>query len=106
MDLMKMMRQAKDMQGKMQEMQSQFADIEGVGSSGGGLVEISVSAQGDLKRIKIDPALLKPEEVDILEDLIIAAHNDARAKAQEAAAEKMQSAMSNMGLPPGFKLPF
>ncbi len=106
MDLMKMMKQAKEMQGKMQDLQSQFADIEVGGASGGGMVEATLTAQGALKRIKIDPSLLNPNEADILEDLIMAAHNDARTKVQDVVQKQMQAAMGGLTLPPGFKLPF
>lgn len=106
MDFMKLMKQAQDMQAKMQAAQAELDTIEVVGQSGGGLVAVTLSAKGDLKAVSIDPSMLKPEEKDILEDLLLAAHADARKKAEQAAAEKMRSLTAGLPLPPGFKLPF
>jgi DNA-binding YbaB/EbfC family protein len=105
-DLMGMMKQAKELQGKMQDLQSEIAAIEATGSSGGGMVTVTVDGKGGLKAIKIDPSLARPEEIEILEDLIVAAANDARGKAEALAADKMQALTAGMGLPAGFKLPF
>jgi DNA-binding YbaB/EbfC family protein len=105
-DLMGMMKQAKELQGKMQGLQEEVAALEATGSSGGGLVTVVVDGKGSLKRLKIDPSLAKPDEVEILEDLIVAAMNDARGKAEALAAEKMQALTAGLGLPPGLKLPF
>ena len=105
-DIMGMMSKAKELQSKMQEMQEQVATIEVEGSSGAGLVKLVVTAKGDLKSIAIDPSLLKPEEAEILEDLIVAAHADGRGKAEKIMAEKMQELTGGLGLPPGLKLPF
>lgn len=105
-DLMGMMKQAKELQGKMQGLQTEIAALEATGKSGGGLVTVTVDGKGGLKSIKIDPTLVKPEEVEILEDLIVAAANDARGKAEALAAEKMQALTAGLGLPAGFKLPF
>ena len=105
-DLMGMMKQAKELQEKMQSLQAEVAAIEATGISGGGLVTVVVDGKGGLKRVKIDPSLAKPEEVEILEDLIVAAANDARGKAEARAAEKMQALTAGLGLPPGLKLPF
>lgn len=105
-DIMGMMSKAKELQARMQEMQEQVSVLEVSGSSGGGLVSVTMTAKGDLKRIAIDPSLLKAEEGEILEDLIIAAHADARAKAEKAMAERMQQLTGGLGLPPGLKLPF
>lgn len=105
MDIMKMMKQAKEMQDKMQTMQADMADETVDGVAGGGMVTITLSGKGDMKALKIDPSLLAPDEGEILEDLIMAAHNDARAKVEAMMAEKTHEMMSGLGLPPGMKLP-
>ncbi|MCW2310121.1 YbaB/EbfC family nucleoid-associated protein [Rhodobium gokarnense] len=106
MDFLKMMKQAKDLQGKMAEMQQQIAEIEVEGSAGAGLVTATLSGKGELKALKIDPSLAKPEEIEILEDLVMAAVNDARGKSEEVMQEKTKEMMGGMGLPPGMKMPF
>ncbi len=106
MDFMKMMSKAKEMQSRMAGLQDELATIEVVGTAGAGLVSITITGKGELKRVEIDPSLLKPEEREILEDLIVAAHRDAHAKAEAAIAEKMADLTGGMGLPSGFKLPF
>lgn len=105
-DILGMMSKAKELQSKMQDMQAEVANIEVEGSSGAGLVTLVMTAKGDLRKLSIDPSLLKPEDVEILEDLISAAHADARAKAERTMAEKMQELTGGLGLPPGLKLPF
>ncbi len=89
-DMMGMMKQAKELQAKMQAMQEEIANLEATASSGGGLVTITLSGKGTLSSLRIDPSLAKEDEVEILEDLIIAAHNDAKAKL-EAEVEKLGS---------------
>ncbi|NLH83704.1 MAG: YbaB/EbfC family nucleoid-associated protein [Phyllobacteriaceae bacterium] len=106
MDFMKMMSKAKEMQTRMASLQDDLGAIEVNGVAGGGLVSVTISGKGELKAVKIDPSLLKPEEVEIVEDLIVAAHRDAHAKAEAAIAEKMAEMTGGMGLPSGFKLPF
>ena len=106
MDFLGMMSKAKELQEKMQGLQAEIAALEATGASGGGLVRVIVDGKGGLKSIKIDPTLAKPEEVEILEDLIVAAANDARGKAEALAAEKMQALTAGLGLPPGLGLPF
>jgi DNA-binding YbaB/EbfC family protein len=106
MDFLGMMKQAKALQEKMQGLQSEIAALEATGAAGGGLVTVTVDGKGGLKRLKIDPSLVKPDEVEILEDLIVAAANDARGKAEGLAAEKMKALTSGLGLPPGLNLPF
>jgi DNA-binding YbaB/EbfC family protein len=106
MDFLGMMKQAKQLQEKMQDLQSEIAALEVTGAAGGGLVKVTVDGKGGVKGIRIDPSLAKPEEIEILEDLIVAAANDARGKAETLAAEKMQSLTAGLGLPTGFKLPF
>ena len=106
MDFMKMMSKAKEMQTRMASLQDDLAVIEVVGVAGAGLVSVTITGKGELKSVKIDPSLLKPEEAEIVEDLIVAAHRDAHAKAEAAIAEKMAEMTGGMGLPGGFKLPF
>lgn len=105
-DFMGMMKQAKELQSKMQEMQEQVAAIEVTGSAGGGLIEIVLTGKGMMKSVKIDPSLIKPEDSEILEDLLLAAHNDARGKLETRTAELAQEATGGLPLPPGMKLPF
>ncbi len=105
-DLMGMMKQAKDLQEKMQALQGEVAALEVEGSSGGGLVSVVMSGKSEMKRLKIDPSLLKPEEAEIVEDLIVAAVNDARAKAEAVLADKMREMTGGLQLPPGMNLPF
>lgn len=105
-DLMGMMKQAKQLQEKMQQMQEEVAGLSIDGASGGGLVKVTVNGKNELKSIRIDPSLLKPEEVEILEDLVVAACGDARVKAEAELARRMQAMTGGFGLPPGMKLPF
>lgn len=106
MDFMKMMKQAKDMQSRMAGLQDDLGKIEVSGSAGAGLVTVTITGKGEMKGVRIDPSLLKPEEGEILEDLVVAAHRDAHAKAEAAIAEKMAEVTGGLGLPSGFKLPF
>jgi len=103
-DFMGMMKQAAQLQAKMQALQAELDTIEVEGSAGGGLVSVRLTAKGDLKGSKIDDSLLKPEEKEILEDLLVAAHADARRKAEALLQEKMQSLTGGLPLPPGLKL--
>lgn len=105
-DMMGMMKKAKEMQARMQKMQEEIADMEVTAQSGGGLVSVTLNGQGLIKAIKIDPSLVKPEEAEIIEDLIMAAHNEAKAKIETAIAEKTQEMTAGLPIPPGFKLPF
>ena len=105
-DIMGMMSKAKELQSKMQAMQDEIATLEVEGSAGAGLVTVTMTAKGDLRKIAIDPSLLKADEGEILEDLVIAAHADARGKAEKLMADKMQSLTGGLGLPALFKLPF
>jgi DNA-binding YbaB/EbfC family protein len=106
MDFMGMMKQAQAMQAKMAEAQAELESMLVDGESGGGLVKVTLTAKGELKSVRIDPSLLKADEKEILEDLIVSAHAQARAKADEAMAEKMKSITGGLQLPPGLKLPF
>ncbi|MEM8794656.1 MAG: YbaB/EbfC family nucleoid-associated protein [Pseudomonadota bacterium] len=105
-DIMGLMKKAGEMQAKMQEMQEEAANAEVDGTAGGGLVSVRMSGKGELKGLKIDPSLMKEDEIEILEDLLIAAHNDAKQKAEAMMQEKMQSLTAGLPLPPGMKLPF
>ena len=105
-DLMGMMKQARELQEKMELLQKEVAAIEVEGSAGGGLVTVVMTGKSEMKRIKIDPSLLKPEEAEILEDLIVAAVNDARRKAEAKLADKMRELTGGLQLPPGMKPPF
>ncbi len=105
-DLMGMMKQAKELQEKMQSLQEAVAAMEVEGTAGGGLVLVVMTGKSEMKRLKIDPSLLKPEEAEILEDLIVAASNDARAKAEQVLADKMREMTGGLQLPPGMSLPF
>jgi nucleoid-associated protein EbfC len=99
-----MMKQAQALQGRMAEMQAELERALIEGRSGGGMVTVTLSGKGDMSSVKIDPSLLKSEEAEILEDLIVAAHNDAKVKVEEAMKEKMKGLTGGLPLPPGFKL--
>jgi len=104
MDFMGMMKKAAQLQAKMQEMQSELDSVTVEGTAGGGMVTVTLSGKSDLKAVAIDPSLLKPEEKEILEDLLVAAHADARRKAETVMQEKMQGLTGGLPLPPGLKL--
>jgi len=103
-DFLGLMKQATQLQAKMQEMQAELDQITVEGMAGGGLVSVTLSAKGDLKGVRIDDSLVKPGEKEIIEDLIVAAHADARRKAETLMAEKMKSLTGGLPLPPGMKL--
>lgn len=103
-DFLGMMKQAAQLQSKMKALQDELDTIEVEGLSGGGLVSVRMTAKGDVKAVKIDPSLIKPEEVEILEDLLVTAHGDARRKAEAAMQEKMKGLTGGLGLPPGLGL--
>jgi DNA-binding YbaB/EbfC family protein len=105
-DMMGMMKQAKVLQERMEALQQEIALTEIEGSAGGGLVTVVMTGKSELKKIHIDPSLLKPEEAEILEVLIVAAANEARARGEAALAEKMREMTGGLQLPPGMKLPF
>jgi nucleoid-associated protein EbfC len=100
-DFMGLMKQAAQLQSKMQALQAELEQIEVEGSAGGGMVSVKLSAKGDLKGITIDDSLLKPSEKEILEDLLVAAHADARRKAEATLQEKMKAVTGGLPLPPG-----
>ena len=105
-NLGQLMKQAQEMQAKVQEMQDRLSGLEVSGVSGGGMVEVVLTGKGEARKVSIDRALVDPAEVEVLEDLLVAAINDARAKADVKSAEEMQKLTGGISLPPGFKLPF
>jgi nucleoid-associated protein EbfC len=105
-NLGQLMKQAQAMQEKMAEMQAQLEAVEMTGASGGGLVRATLNGKGDAVRVKIDKAVVDPSEVEVLEDLLVAAFNDARAKVNAYAQSEMQKLTGGLGLPGGLKLPF
>jgi DNA-binding YbaB/EbfC family protein len=105
-NLSQMMKQAQEMQLKMDEMQSKLAKMEVIGSSGAGMIEVTLSGKSDVRKIKIAPAVINPSDPEVLEDLIVAAFNDAKSKVEAKVGDKMSEMTGGMQLPPGFKLPF
>jgi nucleoid-associated protein EbfC len=101
-----MLRQAQEMQSRMTEMQARLAETEMSGSSGAGLVQVTLSGKSEMKNIKIDKSLLVADETEVLEDLIRAAFNDAKTRLDAHLAEEMQKLTGGLNLPAGFKLPF
>jgi DNA-binding YbaB/EbfC family protein len=101
MNLADLFRQAKDVQAKAQAMQAELGAIEVEGQSGAGLVRLTLNGKSELKHLSVDPSLLKPEDRQVVEDLILAAHADAKAKLEGRVAEEMQKLARDMGLPPG-----
>jgi len=99
-----MMKQAQELQGRMAEMQDEMERTIVEGRSGGGMVRVSLNGKGDMTGVKVDPSLLKPGEGEILEDLVVAAHADAKSKVEEAMKEKMKALTGGLPLPPGLKL--
>jgi DNA-binding YbaB/EbfC family protein len=103
-DFLGMMKQAAQLQSKVQALQAELEASEVEGVAGGGLVTVKLTAKGDLKAVSIDPSLLKPDEKDIVEDLLVAAHAEARRKAEALMQEKMKDLTGGLPLPPGLKL--
>jgi DNA-binding YbaB/EbfC family protein len=101
-----LMKQAQQMQTKMQEMQTKLEAMEVTGESGAGLVKITLNGKGDLRRLNIDPKIIDPADAEMLQDLIIAAHRDAKSKIEAVSSEELQKVTGGMQLPPGMKLPF
>ena len=101
-----MMKKAQEMQKKMQEMQDSLSNLEVEGTSGGGIVKIIMNCKNEVKKIDIDPSIIKNDEKEVMEDLIIAALNDAKSKAEEKSQEEMKKLTGGLGLPPGMKMPF
>jgi DNA-binding YbaB/EbfC family protein len=101
-----MLKEAQKMQAKMAEMQAKLADMELIGAAGGGMVKITVNGKGEMRKASIDPALANPAEIEILEDLIVAAFNDAKIKVEAETQAEMSKLTGGLNLPPGMKLPF
>lgn len=105
-DVMGLMSKAKEMQAKMQGLQQEMEMLEATGVSGGGAVKVRLNGKGVMLAVTIDPALVQPGDGEIIEDLVVAAHNDAKSKVEVIIAEKTQAMTAGMGLPAGLKLPF
>ena len=105
-DLMGLMGKAKEMQAKFEAMQQEMHSIEATGQAGGGMVSVTLSGRMEMRALKIDPSLFREDEVEILEDLILAAHNDAKAKVEAVLQEKTREMTAGLPIPPGMKLPF
>ena len=103
-DFMGMMKQAAQLQSKMQALQAELDQIEIEGTAGGGMVTVTLTGKGDLKGVKLDDSLIKPGEKEILEDLLVAAHADAKRKSEAVLQEKMKALTGGLPLPPGMKL--
>ena len=104
--LQQMLKQAQKIQSQLAETQEKLGALEVQGTSGGGLVMVTVNGRGEMRRVKIDPSLLTPEEGEVLEDLIVAAYNDAKTKAETMANEEMSKVTGGIALPPGMNMPF
>ena len=104
-NLGKMMKQAQKLQGRMAEIQEQLAQLEITGAAGGGRVEVTLNGKGEARKFKIDPAAVSSEETEMLEDLLLAAFNDAKGKQEQAMREKMSALTGGLPLPPGMALP-
>ena len=104
-NLGQMMKQAQQMQSRMAEMQAKLAETEVSGASGGGMVQVTMNGKGEVRKVAIDPKLVDPNDVEVLEDLIVAASADAKAKVEQKVAEQMKELTGGLDLPPGFQLP-
>lgn len=105
-NLAQMMQQAQELQSKMQEVQARLERTEISGQAGGGMVSVTLNGKGEMRALKIDPSLITPDEPELLTDLVIAAHNDAKARVESHMAEEMSKLTGGLQLPPGMKLPF
>jgi DNA-binding YbaB/EbfC family protein len=105
-NLGQLMKQAQEMQDKMAEMQDSLVSIEIEGVAGAGLVTVTLNGKGEMRRLHIDPTLVNPDEAEILKDLIVAAHNDAKSKIEAQVQDETQKLMGGLPLPPGMKFPF
>ncbi|MBB35361.1 MAG: YbaB/EbfC family nucleoid-associated protein [Hirschia sp.] len=106
MNIQDIMRQAQEMQGKLAEAQELLGDLQVEGAAGGGMVKVTLKGKGDLAGLTIDPSLVQPGDGEIIEDLVKAAHADARRKLEKAHEDAMKDATSGLGVLPGFKMPF
>jgi len=105
-NLTEMMKKAQEMQSKMGDMQAELDSVEIEGTAGAGMVTVVLTGKGDMKSVTLDPSLFSAEEKDVVEDLIVAAHAQAKAKVADVAAEQMKGLTGGLELPPGFKMPF
>ncbi|MCI0431559.1 MAG: YbaB/EbfC family nucleoid-associated protein [Rhodospirillales bacterium] len=105
-NLGQMLKQAQAMQARMAELQTQLEQVEMTGGAGGGMVAVTINGKGEARQVKIDPTLVDPDEIEVLEDLIVAAFNDAKAKVEAHVAEEMAKLTGGLNLPAGLKLPF
>lgn len=105
-DLGQMMKQVQEMQSRMSEAQNRLEEMTVTGNAGGGLVTVTLNGKGAMTAISIDDSLMKPEEKEIVEDLVAAAHTDARNKVEQLVADQMKDVAGGLPIPPGFKLPF
>jgi nucleoid-associated protein EbfC len=105
-NLGQMMKQAQEMQARMGELQAKLEAVEMSGASGGGMVQVTLNGKGEMRKIKIDKSLVDPNETEVLEDLILAAFNDAKSRVESHVAEEMSKLTGGLKLPPGMKLPF
>jgi nucleoid-associated protein EbfC len=105
-NLSNMLKEAQKLQTRMAEMQQRLGEVEMDGAAGAGLVTVTLNGKGEMRRIKIDPSLADPNEMEMLEDLIVAAANDAKVKIEAHVQGEMQKLAGGMTLPPGMKLPF
>jgi DNA-binding YbaB/EbfC family protein len=103
-DFMGMMKQAAQLQSKMQELQAELDQMAIEGTAGGGMVTVTLTGKGDLKGVRIDDSLIKPGEKEILEDLLVATHADAKRKSEALLQDKMKALTGGLPLPPGLKL--
>ena len=103
-DFLGLMKQASELKSKMEAMQAELDRLEVEGTAGGGLIAMKLSGKGDLRGARIDDSLLKPDQKEIVEDLLVAAHADAKRKLEAMLAEKMQALTGGLPLPPGLKL--
>lgn len=106
MNIQKLMKQAQDMQKQMEGVQQKLAEMEVEGKAGGGMVTVTLTGKGDARKVKIDPKLVDPNDVEMLEDLLVAAINDAKSQSERMASEAMSKLTAGLPLPPGMKLPF
>jgi hypothetical protein len=104
-NLGQMMKQAQQLQAKMNDLQEQLAKTEVTGASGGGMVQVTLNGRGEMLKVKIDPSLVDPNETEILEDLILAAFKDAKTKVEATVAERMSELTGGLQLPPGMQFP-
>jgi len=105
-DIMGMMKAAGEMKAKMEAMQAELAEMVVEGNAAGGMVSVALSGKGEMRGLKIDPSLVKADEVEVLEDLVIAAFNDAKGKSEAEMARRMAEVTAGLPIPPGMKLPF